>query len=136
MTPGPGLHRTILPLGFFASGVNCGVRRYRPDLGLIYTEKDCVAAGVFTLNECKAAPVLYSQKLLPSNNIRAIITNSGQANAATGATGVHNNFLMVEKLADELDISTEQILVASTGVIGQQMQIDRICEATPELVTR
>ena len=136
MTPGPGLHRTILPLGFFASGVNCGVRRYRPDLGLIYTEKDCVAAGVFTLNECKAAPVLYSQALLPSDKIRAIITNSGQANAATGTEGARNNLQMVERLALELDISSEQVLVASTGVIGQQMQVDKICEAIPELVNR
>ncbi len=136
MTPGPGLHRTILPLGFFASGVNSGVRRYRPDVGLIYTEKDCVAAGVFTLNECKAAPVLYSQALLPSDKVRAIITNSGQANAATGAEGVKTNLQMVECLAKKLEISNDQILVASTGVIGVQMQVDKICEAIPELVDR
>lgn len=136
MTPGPGLHRTILPTGFFASGVNCGVRRYRPDIGVIFTEKDCVAAGVFTLNECKAAPVLYSQALLPTDQFRAIITNSGQANAATGAQGVQNNLLMVEALAQKLGIQKEQVLVASTGVIGQQMAVDKICEAIPELVER
>ena len=136
MTPGPGLHRTILPLGFFASGVNCGVRRYRPDLGLIYTEKDCVAAGVFTLNECKAAPVLYSQALLPSDKIRAIITNSGQANAATGTEGIRTNLQMVETLASQLEVSASQVLVASTGVIGVQMQVDKICDAIPELVNR
>ena len=78
MAPGPGLQNTLLPLGFFASGVNCGVRRYRPDVGLIYSEKDCVAAGVFTLNQCKAAPVLHCQDILPSKKIRALITNSGQ----------------------------------------------------------
>lgn len=59
----------------------------RPDLGLVYSEELAVAAGVFTVNECKAAPVVYSQKILPSAQIKAIITNSGQANAATGAEG-------------------------------------------------
>jgi len=136
MTPGPGLHRTILPLGFFASGVNCGVRRYRPDVGLIYTEKDCVAAGVFTLNECKAAPVLYSQALLPSDKVRAIITNSGQANAATGDEGVQNNLVMVKRVASELEIEADQVLAASTGVIGQHLATQKICDAVPELVNR
>lgn len=134
MSPGPGLNRTPLPLGFFASGVNCGVRRYRPDLGLIYTEKDCVAAGVFTLNEAKGAPVVYSQKLLPSASVRAIITNSGQANAATGPQGVENNLMMVKAVALELGIEPNQVLSASTGVIGAQMDVAKICPAIPELV--
>ena len=60
------------------------MRRYRPDLGIIISETNATAAGVFTRNEVKAAPVLYSQNLLPSAYVRAIITNSGQANAATG----------------------------------------------------
>ena len=136
MTPGPGLHRTILPLGFFASGVNCGVRRYRPDLGLIYTEKDCVAAGVFTLNECKAAPVLYSQALLPSDKIRAIITNSGQANAATGPQGTEDNFKMASAVATALNIDPLQVLTASTGVIGVPMEVEKINSVVPELVNR
>ena len=74
-----------LPLGFRAAGINSGVRRYRPDLGAILSECDCVAAGVFTRNSLKAAPVQYCQKILPAKNIRAIVVNSGQANAATGA---------------------------------------------------
>ncbi len=136
MAPGPGLHRTILPQGFFASGINCGVRRYRPDLGLIYTEKDCVAAGVFTLNEFRGAPVLYCQQILPSENIRAIITNSGQANAATGALGVENNRMMVSAVAKGLGIDANQVLTASTGVIGKQLEIDKITAAVPELIAR
>lgn len=136
MTPGPGLHRTVLPMGFLASGVNCGVRRYRPDIGLIYTEKDCVAAGVFTLNECKAAPVVYSQALLPSNKVRAIVTNSGQANAATGPEGVANNLKMIQAVASELKVDPRQVLAASTGVIGAQLAIDKIVESIPELVER
>ena len=85
MTPGPGVRRTPLPKGFLASGVNCGVRRYRPDIGMLISEVPAVAAGVFTLNEFRAAPVRYTQALLPADNIRAILTNSGQANAATGS---------------------------------------------------
>lgn len=136
MSPGPGLQRSQLPLGFFASGVNCGVRRYRPDLGLIYTEKDCVAAGVYTLNEFRAAPVLYCQSLLPANNIRAIVTNSGQANAATGQQGVENNLRMASSVAKALGVEASQVLTASTGVIGKQMEIEKITAAVPELVDR
>lgn len=136
MSPGPGLTRTILPLGFLASGVNCGVRRYRPDLGLIYTEKDCVAAGVYTLNEFRAAPVLYCQSLLPSDKVRAIVTNSGQANAATGPQGVQDNLAMAQAVAKELGISHDQVLTASTGVIGKHMELEKITAAVPELVER
>ncbi len=136
MTLGPGLHRTVLPLGFLASGVNCGVRRYRPDIGLIYSEKDCVAAGVFTLNEMKAAPVLHCQSILPSDKIRAIVTNSGQANAATGELGVKNNNIMANAIAEELGIKANQVLTASTGVIGQHLAIDKITASIPELVER
>jgi glutamate N-acetyltransferase/amino-acid N-acetyltransferase len=136
MTPGPGLLRTILPKGFLASGVNCGVRRYRPDVGLLISEVDSVAAGVFTLNDAKAAPVLYSQKLLPADNIRAIITNSGQANAATGPLGAENNFSMIQATAQALGVDPQQVLVASTGVIGTHLAVDKINPCLPELVDR
>lgn len=136
MTPGPGLLRTLLPKGFLTSGVNCGVRRYRPDLGVIISEVPSAAAGVFTLNQCKAAPVLYSQGLLPSENVRAILTNSGQANAATGEQGVVNNLTMVTAAARALNMNPNQILVASTGVIGAQLEIDKITAAMPELSDR
>lgn len=136
MTPGPGLHRTSLPLGFFASGVNCGVRRYRPDIGMIYSDRDCVAAGVFTLNTMKAAPVIYSQNLLPSGKIRAIITNSGQANAATGEMGVANNLRMAQAAARALQVEPSQVLTASTGVIGKHLDIEKIEASMPELVDR
>jgi glutamate N-acetyltransferase / amino-acid N-acetyltransferase len=136
MSPGPGLHRTVLPLGFLASGVNCGVRRYRPDIGLIISEVDCVTAGVFTLNDLKAAPVVYCQKLLPASDIRAIVTNSGQANAATGNQGMELNLRMVSHVAVELQVKPTQVLAASTGVIGHQLMIDKIEASIPELVDR
>ncbi|ASG67411.1 arginine biosynthesis bifunctional protein ArgJ [Francisella halioticida] len=128
------LFRTKLPKGFLASGINCGVRLYRPDLGVIISEKNCKAVGVFTKNRYKAAPVKYCMGLLPANNIKAIITNSGQANAATGKIGDKHNQQIVDSLATELNCSSEQVLIASTGVIGQQMAIDKITTAIPKLV--
>lgn len=136
MTLGPGVRRTTLPKGFLASGINCGVRRYRPDIGLLLSEFPAVAAGVFTLNECKAAPVRYTQALLPADNILAILTNSGQANAATGNEGIEKNHMMVSALAKSLKCDTNQILVASTGKIGEQLDTEKILPAMPELVLR
>ncbi|MCM2282062.1 MAG: bifunctional glutamate N-acetyltransferase/amino-acid acetyltransferase ArgJ [Bdellovibrionaceae bacterium] len=136
MTPGPGIQRTPLPKGFTASGVNCGVRRYRPDLGIVISDRPSVAVGVFTQNQCKAAPVTHCQNLLPSDQIRAIVTNSGQANAATGPEGVENNRAMAFAVAKELTCLPRQVLTASTGVIGQQLEIGKIVEAMPELVER
>lgn len=136
MTLGPGVRRTALPKGFLASGINCGVRRYRPDLGLLVSEVPAVAAGVFTQSTSRAAPVRYTQALLPADNILAILTNSGQANAATGAEGVEKNMMMVSALAKQLKCETSQVLVASTGKIGEQLDTDKILPSMPELVTR
>lgn len=136
MTPGPGLNRTLLPKGFSASGVNCGVRRYRPDIGLLISDVPAVTAGVFTLNQCQAAPVLYTKALLPAEGIRAILTNSGQANAATGLEGIEKNLKMVEATASALGCDANQVLVASTGVIGKQLDLEKILPSIPELVER
>lgn len=136
MTLGPGVRRTPLPKGFLASGVNCGVRRYRPDIGMLISEVPAVAAGVFTLNECKAAPVRYSQALLPSDHIRAILTNSGQANAATGAEGIEKNMMMVSAAAKQLKCDVSQVLVASTGKIGEQLDTEKILPSMAEIVQR
>jgi glutamate N-acetyltransferase / amino-acid N-acetyltransferase len=136
MTPGPGVARTLLPQGFSCSGVNSGVRRYRPDLGIITTVGPSVVAGVFTRNQCKAAPIKYSQSLLPSDDIRAIVTNSGQANAATGLRGDQNNLRMAQAVAQRLGCAVDQVLTASTGPIGVQMEIGKILDSIPELVER
>lgn len=136
MKLGPGIAKTPLPKGFFAGGMNSGVRKYRPDVGLIVSDTDMVAAGVFTQNEAKAAPVIWSQKLVPSNKIRAILTNSGQANAATGEEGIKNNYLMVKACADVVGCAPEEILVASTGMIGVHLNLDLINKSLPELAAR
>ena len=136
MKLGPGIAQTYLPKGFYAGGVNSGVRKYRPDVGIILSDADMVAAGVFTQSEAKAAPVLWSQKLVPAKNIRAVITNSGQANAATGEEGVKNNYLMVKACAEVVKCAPEQVLVASTGMIGVHLNVDLINKSLPELAAR
>src|SRR5690606_29657703 len=115
-----GIAKTPLPKGFYAGGVNSGVRKYRPDIGIIISDTAMTAAGVFTQNEAKAAPVLWSQKLLPSRQIRAVFTNSGQANAATAEEGIQKNYEMVKKVAQVVGCSPQEVLVASTGMIGVQ----------------
>lgn len=130
------IRRTPMPKGYLASGVNCGVRRYRPDMGLIISEVPAVVAGVFTLNECKAAPIKFSQKLVPADNIMAILTNSGQANAATGDEGIEKNLMMVSAAAKALGCDINQVLVASTGKIGEQLDIEKILPCMPDLVAR
>ncbi len=134
MNIGAGIFRTKLPKGFLAGGINCGVRRYRPDLGIIISEVPSVVAGVFTQNACKAAPVKHCEKILPSNNVRAILTNSGQANAATGARGISDNQMMIDAVCMALSCESHQVLTASTGVIGENLAVDKITEAIPELV--
>ena len=136
MTPGPGIARTPLPKGFTAGGINCGVRKYRPDLGLLLSETDAVVAGVFTQNKCKAASVVYSQGILPSENIRAIVTNSGQANTATGSRGWDDNWKMVLAAAQTVGCLPHQVVTASTGVIGVPMDIDKIVDAMPSFPER
>lgn len=136
MTPGPGISRTPLPKGFKAGGVNSGVRRYRPDYGVILSETEAVGVGVFTKNECKAAPVQYCMGLLPSKNVRAIVTNSGQANAATGQEGRDKNWRMALSVAKTIGCLPHQVLTASTGVIGKQMEIEKLEAASSELVEK
>jgi glutamate N-acetyltransferase/amino-acid N-acetyltransferase len=133
---GPGIGRTPLPKGFSCGGVNSGVRRYRPDLGIIISDEEAVTVGVFTKNECKAAPILYCQGLLPSSHIRAIVTNSGQANAATGPLGRENNWKMALSASKIIGCLPHQVLTASTGVIGQHLAIDKITTALPDLIER
>ncbi len=125
--------KVFLPKGFVASGINSGVRRYRPDLGIVLSECPAKAAGTFTRSSLKAAPVLYSQELLPSENVRAIVCNSGQANAATGQEGIEDNLRFVQATARHLDLDPKQVLIASTGVIGVRLPLDTLIPALPQV---
>jgi glutamate N-acetyltransferase / amino-acid N-acetyltransferase len=131
MTPGPGIFRTQLPAGFLAGGINCGVRRYRPDLGIIISEGPCSAAGVFTTSSAAAASIIHGRSLLPSNSIRAILTNSGQANAATGEQGVKDNAMLAQLTAETVGCNANQVLIASTGVIGEPLAMGPIAAGIP-----
>jgi glutamate N-acetyltransferase/amino-acid N-acetyltransferase len=126
--------RLLMPKGFKASGINSGVRRYRPDLGIILSETDCVCVGTFTRNTLKAAPVQYDMKLLPSDKIRSLIVNSGHANAATGAEGLEDNLLLAQRAASTLGIQVDQVVIASTGVIGVRLPLEILGPAIPAAV--
>lgn len=114
------------PLGFKAAGVHCGIKKNSPDLALILSEVPAVAAGMFTTNKVKAAPVILSQKKIRKGKARAIVANSGNANACTGKEGFENAKKMCEIVARELGVSSEEVLVASTGIIGEQLPMEKI----------
>ncbi|MGI0480120.1 bifunctional ornithine acetyltransferase/N-acetylglutamate synthase [Geminocystis sp. CENA526] len=124
------------PKGFKSSGITAGLKPSKaPDLALIYSETNAIAAGVFTTSEVRAACVDYCrQKLQKKPSARAIICNAGQANAATGEQGLQDALETAEALAKELNIDTDSILLASTGVIGQRIKMDILKSAIPQLV--
>ena len=123
--------------GFKASAIAAGIKKDGGlDMALIYSEKDAAAAGVFTTNRVKAAPVILSQQNIRKGMVRAIIANSGNANACTGEVGLDNARKEAELVAKELGISADEVLVASTGVIGTPLPMDRIEPVIPELSGR
>ncbi|ORX52284.1 ArgJ family protein [Hesseltinella vesiculosa] len=117
------------PHGFRASGVACGIKKNNnKDVALVVSEKPCSAAAVFTTNAFKAAPVLVSQATLKHNNnkdIYGVVTNSGCANAVTGQQGITNAKRM-QAIMDELTGHASSALTMSTGVIGQQLNMDKL----------
>ena len=117
------------PQGFLTSAVSCGIKNPasdRLDLALIYSEKPCSSAGAFTTNRVKAAPVRVSQSNLRKGDLRAIIANSGNANACTGVQGIHDANAMCGAVAKPLGLKRTEVGVASTGVIGLPMPMVRV----------
>ena len=124
------------PKGFLTSAVSCGIKNPasdRLDLALIYSECPCSSAGAFTTNRVKAAPVRVSQAHLRKGDIRAIIANSGNANACTGVQGIHDANAMCDAAAKPLGLKRAEIGVCSTGVIGLPMPMMRIAPHTAAL---
>ena len=121
------------PKGFLASGIRAGIKEKGLDLALISSPFLSHAVGVFTCNSIKAAPVLLSQTLLKDGYAQAIVINSGCANACTGKEGKTYARRMCQKAAKELGISETDVLVASTGVIGERLPIEKIENALPDL---
>ncbi|MBR3966799.1 MAG: bifunctional glutamate N-acetyltransferase/amino-acid acetyltransferase ArgJ [Clostridia bacterium] len=121
--------------GFTASGVHCGVRKNKTkkDIALIYSEKQASAAAVYTTNLVKGAPLLVTKKHLVDGKAQAVICNSGNANTCN-ANGIEIAEKMSELCASELGIKADDVVVASTGVIGQPLSIEPIAEGVPALV--
>ena len=118
--------KIVIP-GFFFTGLSGGIKKDgRKDMGLIYSEVPAVAAGVFTRNWVKAAPVLLTKKRLQKGYVQAILVNSGCANACTGERGMEDAKTLSEEAARILKISPDLIAVSSTGVIGEFLPVKKM----------
>src|SRR5688572_13894185 len=128
LTPAAG--GVTAPLGFTSAALHCGIKAKAGalDLTVLAADRAASAAGIFTTNLAKAAPVLVSRRHLDRTGgiARAIVVNSGCANACTGAQGMADAEQMVAEVAAALGCGTEQVLVASTGVIGVNLKMDKV----------
>src|SRR4051812_6104845 len=117
----------LIPAGFRASAVRAGIKPSGGlDLAVLAADGPCSAAGTFTTNRVCAAPVRWDRACLPSETIRAVVINAGNANAATGAEGDRNARRTATLAAAALGCAPEAVLVASTGVIGHQLPMERV----------
>jgi glutamate N-acetyltransferase/amino-acid N-acetyltransferase len=124
------------PGGFLAGAVSAGIKHSpgtRLDLGILYSRRPCVAAAVFTTNRVKAVPVLLSRGRLQKGRASAVVMNSGYANACTGRQGKADAVEMTELAARHVKLKREEVLVASTGVIGVMLPMERIRAAIPKI---
>lgn len=122
------MSETRLPLGFLATGDTCGIKSTAGalDLSLFVSDRPCAAAGVFTQNLVVGAPVVVSRSRVPSDSVRAVVINSGNANACTGARGVRDAESMASATAAAIDCAATDVLVCSTGIIGHFLPIAKI----------
>jgi glutamate N-acetyltransferase/amino-acid N-acetyltransferase len=123
--------------GYLASGVAAGIKKKGLDLAVVFSSQPASAAGVFTLNQVQAAPVVLSKDNLKISRGRArgVLINSGCANACTGERGMHDAALSVQCLASHLNVDPSQILVASTGVIGSFLPMPRLLKGIAAAVS-
>jgi glutamate N-acetyltransferase/amino-acid N-acetyltransferase len=121
--------------GFLASAISCGLgKEGELDLSLIICQKRATAAGAFTTNKIKAAPVLLSEERVKNGCIRAVLANTGCANACTGIQGLNDASRTANIIAKGLNIDKDEIIIASTGVIGTYLRVDLIEAAIPSLI--
>lgn len=114
------------PLGFRAASTSCGLKAEGEDLALLVADSTCPAAAVFTTNRVQAAPIIVSRRHLETGRARAVLVNAGCANAATGARGIHDAEEQAKLVGQLLACPAQEILVASTGVIGTTLPMDKI----------
>jgi len=113
--------------GFVAAGIACGVREAgRRDLGLLFSELPCETAAVFTRNVIKGAPLVVTREAVETGGVRAVVANSGNANTATGERGIEDARIMQQLAAEALGLGAAEVAVASTGIIGVHLPMDRI----------
>lgn len=124
------------PIGFTTNGVLSGIKagRTRPDTALIFSEKPCATAGVFTKNKVQAECVKLSRRHVAGGSAQAVIVNSGNANACTGEQGAQAALRMAQSAASQLHLQEGDVLVCSTGVIGQQLPVEKIEAKMADLV--
>lgn len=122
-----------LPLGFKVNGLKCGIKRSK-DLGLIYSDVPAQAAGFFTTNRIQAAPLKVTKEHIKNKRAQAVIVNSGNANCLTGRCGIKDALRITALLGKELGIDKEEVLIASTGIIGRELPMDRITKSLASLV--
>lgn len=122
------------PLGFRFAGLHVGIKPGRKDLALVLSDVPASAAGCFTVNRAKAAPVRDAEPRLPAGGARALLMNSGNANALTGRAGEDDVRRLRAELAEALHVEPDSVYTASTGVIGIRMPVERICSGLPRLV--
>ncbi len=124
-----------VPKGFRFAGINAGIKAVRRDLALIVSDAPCAAAGCFTVNKARAAPVRIAASRLPRDGIFAIVANSGNANALTGPDGERDVLEVQHAIATAIGASDDAVLSASTGVIGVPLPTHKLVEAAPRLVS-
>jgi acetylglutamate kinase len=115
-----------VPLGFSFAGLHAGIKPQRKDMALVYSDTPCSAAGCFTANKARAAPVQDAAPRLPASGIQAILLNSGNANALTGPSGLEDVRTLLDELARQLSLPPSSVLSASTGVIGHRLPMHKL----------
>ncbi|RYG32472.1 hypothetical protein EON81_20575, partial [bacterium] len=128
-------NRRVIPQGFLFSGVRCGLKNRRNDVGLLVSDRPARAAGVFTTNQVRAACVDVSREAIADGSLRAVVVNSGNANCCTGEQGERDARRMVELAASALEVSAAEIAVASTGVIGHLLDMAKVEKGIAEAGT-
>lgn len=121
------------PKGFHADGIHCGLKKRKKDIGWIYSDVPAQIAGVFTTNLVQAAPVTYTKSVVAKGVAQAIVVNSGNANACTGAQGVKDTATMAQITGAALAIEPELVAVASTGVIGHLLPMETVATGIKSL---
>ena len=126
-----------LPLGFKFSGVKCGIKESGAlDVAIISTDDKSVAAGVYTQNVVRAASIDWNREITPSSEFRAVVVNSGNANACTGEQGVADNQQMANEVAALIGATANQVCVLSTGVIGHLLPMEKVSAGIAQAVSQ